>query len=219
MLTKANTFKPVWNLHNFLPTLYIWLKWKGLDIPFDLVLLRCVATGALQIFESNLKIKVQQEIFHFSFSSILRLSKYTSRSSVHRVTTCLNVICSSSGTDRANGPNLFPIGAVFIPTATPQLSHLGPAEPPITHDLALQVWINTLVSVQGMFALCRPHICSYFTVTSNNYCTLFFRGKKSFQFVYSGLFNICICICLCICILCVFVRTFVYLCTDLCICA
>ena len=76
MLTKANTFKPVWNLHNFLPTLYIWLKWKGLDIPFDLVLLRCVATGALQIFESNLKIKVQREIFHFFFSSILRLSKY-----------------------------------------------------------------------------------------------------------------------------------------------
>ena len=63
--------------------------------------------------------------------------------------------------------------SVFIPTATPQLSHLGPAEPPITHDLALQVWINTLVSVQGMFALCRPHICSYFTVTSNNYyCTV-----------------------------------------------
>ena len=84
---------------------------------------------------ANLWIKLENkaaklEIFHFSFSSILRLSKYTSRSSVHRVTTCLNgahVICSSSGTDRANGPNLFPIGAVFIPTATPQLSHLGPA--------------------------------------------------------------------------------------------
>ena len=171
MLTKANTFKPVWNLHNFLPTLYIWLKWIGLDIPFDLVLLRCVATGALQIFESNLKIKRK-----YFISPSPQYCDYQN-TSVHRVTTCLNgahVICSSSGTDRANGPNLFPIGAVFIPTATPQLSHLGPAEPPITHDLALQVWINTLVSVQGMFALCRPHICSYFTVTSNNYCTLIF---------------------------------------------
>ena len=138
----------------------------------------------------------------------------------------MNVICSS-GTDRANGPNLFPIGAVFIPTATPQLSHLGPAEPPITHDLALQVWINTLVSVQGMFVLCRPHICSYFTVQVTIIVLYFLGGKNHFSlyivdcitfayaFVCAFAYFVYLCVLLCICAQTyVFVHSFMYLCVH-----